>query len=229
MRTFLLLLLCCAHVYGRADDALSDKMECMVLDLVAPMATIDFKRAYVTGTGEVVGVFELVTYDADLALPIFQQGRIPFVSARLDSIQFKDPADQWRDLDEFPVIGDVFPGPEIKTVKAGQRFQFRHRLFRRDVLKYGGMEFRLKLFNNAKEGRPRCVLSFPFSAAPVMRRPTQLRPVPHKLPVLLDARRTYLCAPPAKAGCRRAIRAMNQPYTCPKPKGRNVRPKLTAE
>jgi hypothetical protein len=162
-------------------------VECAEPDFVAPTATLDLKRAYVDQTDGFVGVFELVNYQAYSGLAISLEAGTgdPIIKSGMASIEFKDLNDSWVKLNEMRPDGDMVDDSSVKTVKAGERFRFRYRMFSRHLLKYGGMEFRLKLYT---EPPTVCLVSFPFKAVPEAPRPTGLRAVPHPRPIAVQRR-----------------------------------------
>jgi hypothetical protein len=163
-------------------------VECAEPDFVAPTATLDLKRAYVDQTDGFVGVFELVNYQAYSGLAISLEAGTgdPIVNSGTAFIEFKDLNDSWVKLSEMPILDrDMFDYSSVKTIKAGERLRFRYRMFSRHLLKYGGMEFRLKLYT---EPPTVCLVSFPFKAVPEVPRPTGLRAVPHPRPIAVQRR-----------------------------------------
>lgn len=180
MRRAVFLLLCCVQLPGRGDDSIPDKVDCMTAEYFAPTATLEFQRTYRNNKHELIAVFELVNYEAKagLAIPLERGTSEPEVSFLAALVEFKDLNDMWEVLfDHRPPATYVWE-PVVKVVKTDERLQFRYPLDRieRQMLKYGGMEFRLKLFTDKQKS---CLLSFPFKAVPEPIPATGLLPVPH--------------------------------------------------
>lgn len=171
----LFMLYCCIPAHGAA--------QCIEPDIVAPVATLDLKLAFLDRHGEFVGVFELVNFDhaLGLAVALGQEAGQAFVRDPTAQVEFRDLNENWVALDNQRPVGDFIRDPEgVRTIGPGERLQFRYRMFSRHLLRHGGTAFRLRLFT---EPPTRCLLSFPFAAVPRGRPPQGLRPVPHPRPI----------------------------------------------
>jgi len=188
MKTTIFLVLCCAVTSVAAQET-----ACLEPDFVAPIATLDFKRAYLGRDHDFIGVFELanVRHAPGFTVLMAPDTTPAFLDGSTAQVEFKDLNDNWVVLDDGRPPGTyVRTKIDPRTLKPGERLTFRYRMFPQARLKQGGTEFRLKLYT---EPRTLCLVSFPFQAVPIPRPPRELRPLPPPRPRIDRNRRGSRC------------------------------------
>jgi|GEM_PF-3795583 len=150
-------------------------IDCMEADFVAPRATIELQRSYLSPDGYFIGVFELVNYEFKPGLTIHLSrwpGQAYFESLST-VVEFMDLNGTWVEL----MAGRILQDPaDLKTIRLGEGLVFHLRLFTQDLLKHGGSDFRIKIH---PESVRKCEVSFPFHVLPAPQLPVALESMPH--------------------------------------------------